>query len=146
MIKTTFNKKDLLKAIDCCNSSIEKKGTMPILTNILFDIKGSNALLNSMNYETSTVVNIDAKNETGEEAKIAVPAKFMYDICKLSKSEEIHIEYDTNEETSSMQISITAGKSNFMSKGWTFRITLRICFRDRVKVRNGLQDISGGRS
>ena len=114
MIKTTFNKKDLLRAIECCNSSIEKKGTMPILTNILFDIKGSNALLNSMNYETSTVVNIDAKNETGEEAKIAVPAKFMYDICKLSKSEEIHIEYDTNEETSSMQISITAGKSNFM--------------------------------
>lgn len=113
MIKVTFNKKDLLKAIECCNSSIEKKGTMPILTNILFDIRASNALLNSMNYETSTVVDIEAKNESGEESKVTVPANFIYNICKLANSENIVIEYDSDSETNSMQTKITAGKSNY---------------------------------
>jgi len=113
MTKVTFNTKDLLKAIDCCNSSIEKKGTMPILTSILFDIRGSNALLNSMNYETSTVVNIEAKNESGEESKVTIPATYIYNICKLAKSEEIIIEYENNSETNSMQTKITAGKTNY---------------------------------
>lgn len=94
MIKLSFKRDELLKALDYCSSSIEKKNTMPILSHILFKFKENECALNATNIETTVIVKL-AVSENIEEGKIAVPAKYIHDICKVARGETILFKYDT---------------------------------------------------
>lgn len=94
MIKLSFKKEELLRALDYCSSSIEKKNTMPILSHILFKFKGNECTLNATNIETTVIVKLIV-SENIEEGKIAVPAKYIHDICKVARGENVLFKYDT---------------------------------------------------
>jgi DNA polymerase III subunit beta len=93
MIKLSFKREELLKAMDYCIGSIEKKNTMPILSHVLFDFHDDQCTLLSTNLETSVIVKLSLP-EPSETGKIAVPAKYIYDICKVGRGEIIYFKYD----------------------------------------------------
>ena len=51
MIKLTFKREELLRALDYCSASIEKKHTMPILSHILFKFNGNECVLIATNLD-----------------------------------------------------------------------------------------------
>ena len=108
MIKLTFKKEELLKALDYCSSSIEKKHPMVILTNILFNFGGKECTLNATNLETTVIAKVHLE-ESVAEGKIAVPARSIHDICRLSRAEVIVFMYDE----SSNVLDIKADKSEY---------------------------------
>ncbi len=109
MIKLLFKREKLLKAVDYCIGSIEKKNTMPILSHILFSFKDDKCTLISTNLETTVIANVDLAEKT-EEGKIAVPAKYIHDICKVGRGDSINFKYDK----SSNVLDITAEKTKYV--------------------------------
>ena len=108
MIKLTFKKEELLKALEYCSSSIEKKHPMVILTNILFNFKGKECTLNATNLETTVIARVNLEEQV-QEGKIAVPARSIYDICRLSRAEIIVFMYDESNNV----LDIKADKSEY---------------------------------
>ena len=108
MIKLTFKKEELLKALDYCSSCIEKKHPMVILTNILFSFKDNECTLNATNLEITVIAKVGLEEPAGE-GKIAVPARSIHDICRLSRAEMIVFEYDE----SSNVLDVKADKSEY---------------------------------
>lgn len=108
MIKLTFERGELLKALDYCSASIEKKHTMPILSHILFQFKANECTLIATNLDTTVLVKTELK-ETVEEGKIAIPAKYIHDICKVARGDDILFKYDTSTNV----LDITAQKSKY---------------------------------
>lgn len=108
MIKLTFKKEELLKALDYCSSSIEKKHPMVILTNILFNFSGNECTLNATNLETTVIAKVHLE-EPVPEGKIAVPARSIHDICRLSRAEIVVFNYDESNNV----LDIRADKSEY---------------------------------
>lgn len=106
MIKLSFKREELLRALDFCSSSIEKKSTNPILSNILFKFKNDECSLNATNIETTVVVKIKL-SEKSDEGKIAVPAKYIHDICKVGRGDSVNFKYDTNSKILDITIEKT---------------------------------------
>lgn len=109
MIKLSFKREALLKAIDHCIGSIEKKNTMPILSHVLFSFNNDDCTLISTNLETSVIVKLNLI-EPSEEGKIAVPAKYIHDICKVGRGETINFKYDKATNI----LDITAEKTKYV--------------------------------
>ena len=108
MIKLTFKKEELLKALDYCNSCIEKKHPMVILTSVLFNFKDKECTLNATNLEITVIAKVNLE-ESVDEGKIAVPARSVYDICRLSRAETIIFKYDESNKV----LDVTADKSEY---------------------------------
>ncbi len=56
MPKISFKKEDLLRAIESCLGSLEKKSTMPILSHLLFDQTKDECRIAATNLDTSVFV------------------------------------------------------------------------------------------
>jgi len=108
MIKLTFKREELLRALDYCSASIEKKHTMPILSHILFKFNKNECVLIATNLDTTVLVATELK-ESVEEGKIAVPAKYIHDICKVARGDNILFKYDTSTNV----LDVTAQKSKY---------------------------------
>ena len=109
MINLTFKRDELLKALDYCSSSIEKKHPNPILTNILFSFKDSECTLNATNLETVVVVKTNLLEPVSSEGKIAVSAVYILNICKLAIGENVVFVYDEANNV----LNIRSGKSEY---------------------------------
>lgn len=108
MINLTFKRDELLKAIDYCSSSIEKKHPMVILTHILFNFKESECFLNATNLETTVVAKTHLL-EPVSEGKIAVPAVYILNICRLVRGENVVFIYDEANNV----LNVKSGKSEY---------------------------------
>ena len=108
MIKLTFKKDELLKALDYCSSCIEKKHPMVILTNILFSFKDKECTLSATNLDITVIAKVNLE-ESVNEGKMAVPARSVHDICRLSRAEIVTFNYDE----SNIVLDITTGKSEY---------------------------------
>lgn len=109
MINLTFKRDELLKALDYCSSSIEKKHPNPILTNILFSFKDSECTLSATNLETVVVVKTNLLEPVSLEGKIAVSAVYILNICKLAIGENVVFVYDEANNV----LNIRSGKSEY---------------------------------
>jgi DNA polymerase-3 subunit beta len=108
MIKLTFKKEELLKALDYCSSCIDKKHPMLILTSVLFSFKDKECTLNATNLEITVIAKVNLE-EPVNEGKIAAPARSVHDICRLSRAETIILKYDESNNV----LDITADKSEY---------------------------------
>ena len=108
MIKLTFKKDELLKALDYCSSCVEKKHPMVVLTSVLFSFKDKECTLSATNLEITVLAKVNLE-ESVEEGKIAVPARSIHDICRLSRAETIIFKYGESNNV----LDITADKSEY---------------------------------
>lgn len=104
----TLEKNVLLKSVSKLQSIVEKRNTIPILSNIKLDATGSSLVLTVTDMDLVASEEIEA--EISAEGSLTVPAGTLYDIIrKLPEGAKINLEADS----SSSQVIVTAGSSNF---------------------------------
>ncbi len=90
-MKFNVNQQDLQQALNYCQGVIEKRSTLPILSNILLDVKNTNLTITATDLDLIFIHKI--KNiEILEEGKTTTSSSIMYDIVrKISSGKKINL-------------------------------------------------------
>ena len=89
-MKFSVNQPELQKSLNYCQGVIEKRSTLPILSNILLDVSNSSLTITATDLDLIFIHKI--KNiEIQEEGKTTIMSSTMYDIIrKLSSGKKIN--------------------------------------------------------
>ena len=90
-MKINLNQQDLQQALSYCQGVIEKRSTLPILSNVLLDANRSNLTITATDLDLIFIHQI--KNiEIIEEGKTTTSSSIMYDIVrKFSSGKKINL-------------------------------------------------------
>ena len=90
-MKFSVNQQDLQKSLNYCQGVIEKRSTLPILSNVLLNASNSNLIITATDLDLIFIHNI--KNvEIHKEGKTTTTSSIMYDIIrKLSSGKKINL-------------------------------------------------------
>ncbi len=101
-----IGKESFMKALQRIQGIVEKRNTMPILSNALLEVQ------NDLLYITATDLEVGMKSsypaKVMREGKITVSAKKLYEIVKEMPDEEIHFSTKDND-----WVEIVCGKARF---------------------------------
>ena len=101
-----INRDTLLKPLSSVSGIVERRHTLPILSNLLLEVKQNKIALTATDLEMQISLSIDT--EKSEELSITVSAKKLLDICRaLPENTEINITTQEN------RLQVKAGKSRF---------------------------------
>ena len=106
-MKFSLSRESLLKPLLLVSGAVERKSTLPILSNILFDVSENRLTLTATDLELEMVASASVMNQ-GENGKLTIPAKKLLDICK-SLPEDSELIFETNDET----VIISSGRSRY---------------------------------
>ncbi len=101
-----INREILLKPLTSVTGIVERRHTLPILSNLLLEAKNNNIQLTATDLEMQISLNIESKF-TGE-LSTTISAKKLLDICR-ALPEAIDIDMQSNDS----RITVKAGKSRF---------------------------------
>ena len=102
-----INRETLLKPLTSVTSIVEKRHTLPILSNLLLEARQNKIHLTATDLEMQISLSIDSAAATGDFST-TISAKKLLDICRsLPESSEI------NMATNESRITLKAGKSRF---------------------------------
>ncbi|WP_349431930.1 DNA polymerase III subunit beta [Methylomarinum sp. Ch1-1] len=106
-MKFIINRDQLLTPLQQIVSVIEKRQTMPILSNVLLDVTENQLVLTGTDLEIQIIVKINLNVE--QPGTITVPARKFLDICRLLPNDaEIKIEYKDD------KVKVTSGRGRFL--------------------------------
>ena len=96
-MKFNVNQQDLQQALNFCQGVIEKRSTLPILSNILLDAQNSKLTITATDLDLIFIHQIN-NIEVLEEGKTTTTSSIMYDIVrKFSSGKKINLSLsDTN--------------------------------------------------
>lgn len=101
-----INRDTLLKPLSSVSGIVERRHTLPILSNLLLEAKQDKIVLTATDLEMQ--ISLAVESATGGELSTTVSAKKLLDICRsLPESAEI------NMATQESRIQVKAGKSRF---------------------------------
>ena len=90
-MKFSVNQQDLQQALNYCQGVIEKRSTLPILSNILLDVQDSNLTITATDLDLIFIHKIN-NIEILEEGKTTTTSSIMYDIVrKFSSGKKINL-------------------------------------------------------
>ena len=90
-MKFNVNQQDLQQALNYCQGVIEKRSTLPILSNILLDVKNSKLTITATDLDLIFIHQIN-NIEVLEEGKTTTTSSIMYDIVrKFSSGKKINL-------------------------------------------------------
>ena len=90
-MKFSVNQQDLQQALNYCQGVIEKRGTLPILSNILLNANNSKLILTATDLDIIFIHQIN-NIEVFEEGKTTTTSSIMYDIVrKISSGKKINL-------------------------------------------------------
>jgi DNA polymerase-3 subunit beta len=90
-MKFNVNQQDLQQALNYCQGVIEKRSTLPILSNILLDVSNSKLTITATDLDLIFVHEVD-NIEVLEEGKTTTTSSIMYDIVrKFSSGKKINL-------------------------------------------------------
>ena len=99
-MKFNVNQQDLQQALNYCQGVIEKRSTLPILSNILLEVKNSKLTMTATDLDLIFIHELN-NIEVLEEGKTTTTSSIMYDIVrKFSAGKKINL---TLNETSKLQ-------------------------------------------
>jgi DNA polymerase-3 subunit beta len=104
-MEITVRKFDLLRELTATQGVVERKTTIPILSNYLFEAAGDKLSLTATDLDLSLRTSCDAKVK--KEGACTIPARKLYDYVKLLPDAEITIKLLENH-----WVSIRCGRSN----------------------------------
>jgi len=105
-MKFIINRELLLTPLQQIVNVIEKRQTMPVLANVLFNLSKNQLILTGTDLEVQIVVKVAFENEV--EGSITIPARKLLDICRLLPSAA-----DIKFELKDNKIKINSGRSRF---------------------------------
>ena len=95
-MKFSVNQQDLQQALNYCQGVIEKRSTLPILSNILLNVKNSNLTITATDLDLIFIHQIE-NVEVIEEGSTTTVSSTMYDIIrKLSAGKKINLSLTEN--------------------------------------------------
>ena len=101
-----INRETLLKPLSSVSSIVERRHTLPILSNLLLEAKGDQLVLTATDLEMQ--ISLSINTPIGAELATTISAKKLLDICRaLPDNTEI------NMATSDSRVAVKAGKSKF---------------------------------
>lgn len=109
-MKFVIARESLLRPLQLVAGVVEKRQTLPVLANVLLQVKGHELSLTGTDLEVELVGRVALNGDEGpiEEGEITVPAKKIMDICRsLPEGSEIHVEQDDQ------KLQVKAGRSRF---------------------------------
>lgn len=101
-----INRETLLKPLSSVTSIVEKRHTLPILSNLLLETKANKIQLTATDLEMQ--ISLSVETATGGEISTTISAKKLLDICR-SLPDNAEINLATNES----RVTLKAGKSRF---------------------------------
>lgn len=111
-MKLTIERSVLLKSLGHVQSVVEKKNTMPILSNVKFEAENGVLALTATDLDLEIVEKVAADVEKPGSA--TVPAQTIFDIVrKLADGAQVELVYDAK----SHQMSLRSGRSRFSLSG-----------------------------
>jgi DNA polymerase-3 subunit beta len=113
-MKFTINREEILLPLQQIVSVIEKRQTMPILSNVLMVIEEDQLILTGTDLEIQIIAKISIP--AASPGSITVPARKFLDICRLLPS-GAEIKFELQDETQSgagaAKVKITSGRGRF---------------------------------
>ncbi|USE36673.1 DNA polymerase III subunit beta [Endozoicomonas sp. SCSIO W0465] len=106
-MKFTINREALLKPLQLVAGVVERRQTLPVLSNVLMVVDGDQLSLTGTDLEVELVGRV-APEDVAEAGEITVPARKLMDICK-SLPENTMIEVRQDDQ----RIKVKAGRSRF---------------------------------
>jgi len=107
-MKLTIERGTLLKSLGHIQSVVERRNTIPILSNVL--LEAEDGRLNLAATDLDIAISEGIPVETEEAGGITAPAHTLYDIVrKLPEGSQVELYYDLD----SGRLSISAGRSKF---------------------------------
>ena len=101
-----INREILLKPLNSVSSIVERRHTLPILSNLLLEAKNNNIKLTATDLEMQISLNVESK--FNGELSTTISAKKLLDICR-SLPEAVDIDMISTDS----RITVKAGKSRF---------------------------------
>src|SRR5205085_816282 len=107
-MRVTIERSAFLKALNHVQSVVERRNTIPILSNVLVHAKGSVVKLTATDLDIEIVE--EAPAEVAQEGAATVPAHMLYDIVrKLPDGAQLELDQGPDRG----RVSIVAGRSRF---------------------------------
>lgn len=107
-MRLTIERATLLKSLNHVQSVVERRNTIPILSNVLLSANAGKLSLSSTDLEIEVVEEIDA--EVSDNGATTAPAHMLYDIVrKLPEGSQLELEKGADES----RLLVNAGKSKF---------------------------------
>ena len=103
----TIQREALLKPLQLVAGVVERKQTMPVLSNVLLVIDGQNLSMTGTDTEVELAARITLE-EPAQPGEITVPARKLMDICKNLPADAL-IDFKVDEQ----KVLIKAGRSRF---------------------------------
>ena len=110
MMKFSVQREVLLKSMGLVSGVVERRQTLPVLANILFDIDGQKLSLTGTDTEVEITSHLQLAEPASDNGQVTIPAKKLLDICK-SLPEDSLINFAMTEND---KVVVTCGKSRFM--------------------------------
>src|SRR6266446_8213112 len=104
-LEITVSRADLLRELTATQGVVERKTTIPILSNFLFEAVGDKLSITATDLDLSLRTSCPAKVK--KEGSCTVPARKLYDYAKLLADGEISIKLLENH-----WVQIRSGRSN----------------------------------
>jgi len=107
-MRVTLEKSAFLKALNHVQSVVERRNTIPILSNVMVEAKGSEVKLMATDLDIAIIESVGAEVQQGGAA--TVPAHMLYDIVrKLPDGSQLEL----NQAGDKGRIAVISGKSRF---------------------------------
>ena len=107
-MKFSVNQKDLQNSLNYCQGVIEKKSTLPILSNVLLEAKNANLKITATDLDLIFIQNI-SNIEISNEGETTTSCSIMYDIVRKFNNEK-KINFNLVSEN---KINLESDKSTF---------------------------------
>lgn len=83
-MKFTISREDFLKPLQLVSGAVERRHTLPILSNILIKVESGSLWLTGTDLEVELISSVKLNGDF-DEGEVTVPAKKLVDICKSLK-------------------------------------------------------------
>jgi len=107
MVKVSFRKDEVIRAVEICLGSVEKKSTMPILSHILLEVSKQQCQFVATNLDTSVSFRVPCESEG--KIKMAVPARSFYEMCRGMRGADVILDYDEDRT----MLTVTSDKTTY---------------------------------
>jgi len=118
-MKIEVEKKVLMDTLKLAQSVVEKRNTIPILSNVLIEARDDNSMImtaTDLDIEITETFEVQSIEVKGDEKSFTVPARTLYDVVrKLPNGALISVEVNNPKDGDfyGARLKINAGRSNF---------------------------------
>ncbi len=107
-MRLVIERGELLRALGHVTSVVERRTTIPILSNVLLKASGQTLELKATDLEREVIEEVKA--EVGQAGAVTVPAHMLHDIVrKLPEGSQVDIRRDAEKE----RLTLAAGQARF---------------------------------